>query len=179
MRDIFAQMAEPMGDGSWVNSRIARIVEIIKEYDPMLEVRWLPRDKRIDGADAFQIVDNRINRVAFSVKDEASFDETVLARIFESDMAAHSNSPLTMGQKIDALNTATKLLKLKTQNEEDEDRNDKITTILKSPMNAYTHDGYRFDKHPSDQPKVGIFDVSVGHKTSSEAPIRGRGGSPT
>jgi hypothetical protein len=165
--DIFAQMAEPLSDGTWVNSRIARIIDIIRDYDPMLEVKWLPRDKRIDGADVFQIVDNRINQVAFTVKDEASFDESVLARIFEADMSRSNNGPLTVLDKMDALNAATKLLKLKTKTEEDDERNEKVVAILKSPLNTYKHAGYRYDLHPADQPKKGIFDVSTGYKTKS------------
>lgn len=172
MHDMFAQMGEPLSDGTWINSRIARLVEIIREYDPMLRVKWLPRDKRIEGADAFQIVDERIGRVAFSVKDEASFDETVLAKIFEADMARANNGPLTVLQKLDALNAATKLLQFKTRMEEDEDREEQVASILKSPLNSYKHDNYRFDLDPRDQPKIGIFDVSVGHKTPGKKTIR-------
>jgi hypothetical protein len=165
--DIFAQMAEPLSDGTWVNSRIARIIEIIRDYDPMLEVRWLPRADRIAGADVFQIVDKRIDRVAFSVKDEASFDESVLDRIFEADLARVQGSPATHLQKIDIHNANIKLLKAKEKMEEEEDRNDKVAAILKSPLNAYKHDGYRYDKHPTDQPKKVIIDATPRYKKKS------------
>lgn len=153
MEDIFAQMAEPLSDGTWINSRIARLIEIIRDYDSMLDVRWLPRDKRIDGADVFQIVDKRIGRVAFSVKDEASFDETVLAKIFAADMSKKLNRPLTLQEEMEASNAAFNLSKAKKLLEEDEDKQDQVATILKSPLNAYKHNGVRFDLPPWDQPK--------------------------
>lgn len=165
--DIFAQMAEPLGDGTWVNSKIARIVDIIGDYDPQLEVRWIPRADRIADADVFQIVDNRINRVAFTVKDEASFDETVLARIFEADMCRVNNGPATMLQKIDAFNTAVKALELKKKLDDEEERNEQVVSILRSPLHAYKHEGYRYDLHPTDQPKKVIFDVGLGHQKES------------
>lgn len=155
--DIFAQMAEPLSDGTWVNSRIARLVEIIQDYDPMLEVRWIPRDKRSPEDDVFQIVDTRINRVAFSVKDEASFDESVLTRIMTADISKAKNRPLTLMEEIEAKNAAVKLLQYKERMEETEERNEKVETILRSPLNAYKHDGYRFDLPPQDQPKKTIF----------------------
>lgn len=162
--DIFAQMAEPLSDGTWVNSTIARIVEIIQDYDPMLEVKWIPRADRMPGVDVFQIIDKRINRVAFTVKDEASFDETVLARIFEADMCRANQGPATILQKMDALNAAVKAIKLKKKLDEEEERNEKVVAILKSPLNAYKHNGYRYDLHPTEQPKKVIFDVGLGHK---------------
>ena len=157
MDDIFAQMAEPLADGSWINSRIARIVEIIQDYDPMLEVRWIPRNKRDPGDDVFQIVDKRINRVAFTVKDEASFDESVLNKIFKADMTKKNNGPLTLLEEIELENNTRKIMLAKEKMDRDEDKSDEVATILKSPLNAYRHRGIRFDLPPQDQPKKAII----------------------
>jgi hypothetical protein len=157
MEDIFALTAEPLSDGTWINSQVARTIEAIRDYDPMLEVKWLPRDKRIEGADVFQIVDTRINMVAFTVKDEASMNADVLARIFKADVAKAKNGPLTILEEIDQENMAKKILDAKKKMDEEAERQDKITSILKSPLNAYTMDGYRYDLRPEDQPKKSII----------------------
>lgn len=172
MEDIFALSAEPLSDGTWINSKVARTVEAIQDYDPMLEVKWLPRDKRINGADVFQIIDKRINRVAFTVKSEAEMDERVLARIFKADVTKARNGPLTILEEIDMENTAKKILDAKRRYDEEMERQDVATTILKSPLNAYTHDGYRYDLPPHMQPKKGIFDVGIGREAASKKIIR-------
>lgn len=157
MEDIFALTAEPLSDGTWINSQVARTIEAIQDYDPMLEVKWLPRDKRIDGADVFQIVDKRINRVAFTVKDEASMNESVLARIFKADVAKAKNGPLTILEEIDQENAAHKVMEAKKKYDEDMERQDVATSILKSPLNAYTHQGFRFDLPAHMQPKKTVI----------------------
>jgi hypothetical protein len=172
MEDIFALTAEPLSDGTWINSNVARTIEAIQDYDPMLEVKWLPRDKRIDGADVFQIVDTRINRVAFTVKSEAEMNETVLAKIFKADVAKKRGGPLTILEEIDQENAAHKVMKAKEKFDEDMQKQELATSILKSPLNAYTHDGYRYDLHPTNQPKKGIFDVAAGHQETSKKTVR-------
>jgi hypothetical protein len=157
MDDIFALSAEPLSDGTWVNSRVARVIEAIQDYDPELEVRWLPRNERFIGCDVFQIVDKRINRVAFSVKDEASMDESVLAKIFKADVAKAKNGPLTILEELDQENAARKIMIAKRQMDEEEDRQDKVSSILRSPLNAYSHAGYRYDLRPEDQPKKAVI----------------------
>lgn len=172
--DIFALSAEPLSDGTWINSRVARVVEAIRDYDPMLDVRWLPRDDRFIGCDVFQIVDTRINRVMFSVADEAHFDESVLARIFKADVTKARGGPLTILEEIDMENAAVKVIEAKKRMDEAEDREDKAATILKSPLNAYTHDGYRYDLPPNEQPKKVHIDAGSGYQASRKTTIRRR-----
>jgi len=155
--DPFAVSAEPLSDGTWVNSRIARIAEIIREYDSELEIRWLPRNERFKDDDVFQIVDKRINKVVFSVSDEASFNENVLERIFQADMEKNKGRPLDVLELLELKNNTAKLLRLKARIEEDEMKEEEVASILKSPLNAYNHRGIRFDRHPTDQPKKTIF----------------------
>jgi len=157
MEDIFALSAEPLSDGTWINSQVARTIEAIQDYDPMLEVRWLPRNERFADCDVFQIVDKRINMVAFTVKDEASMNETVLARIFKADVAKAKNGPLTILEEIDQENMAHKIMEAKKRFDEDMEKQEIATSILKSPLNAYTHDGFRFDLPADRQPKKTVI----------------------
>lgn len=174
MEDIFALSAEPLDDGTWVSSKVARTVEAIQEYDPMLEVRWLPRDERFEGCDIFQIVDKRINKVAFTVKSEAEMDERVLARIFKADVSKARNGPLTILEEIDMENAARKVMEAKKRYDDDMEKQDVAARILASPLNAYTHDGYRYDLPQNMQPKKGIFDVSIGYQAKGKKTIRRR-----
>jgi len=140
----FALAAVPMSDGSWVSPRVARVAEIIADYDPRLEVRWLPRDKRLAGDAAFQIVEHTRDGhevVAFTVASEAEFDERVLERIFLAD-----NARADVQGRLEAHNAAVRAMELKKALEADEEARDIAATVFASPLNTYRHAGLRFDK---------------------------------
>lgn len=83
----------PHEDGSWVSQKVSRIIELIHEYDPNLEVRWIPPAARTRGEAAFAIVELTPQgpRTAFLVQDESDFDERILARIYNADTRVHGN----------------------------------------------------------------------------------------
>ncbi len=169
--DFFAEIAEPLADGSWINSNIARIVEIIQDYDPNLEVRWLPRDQRAQGNDVFQIIEHckdGADRVAFTVKDEASFDERVLNKIFEADMTKDKQRGLTIQEKIEIANNTQKIIAAKKWQDKLEERQELAQSILKSPLNAYSHNGIRYDLPDEAQPKKAIVHQSTIRSNSTK-----------
>jgi hypothetical protein len=77
----------------FVSEKIERIVLAIKDYEPNLEVKWLPpearRDRQTDTIlPAFEIVyhaPDGQSQTLFYVKDETEFDERVLHRIIVND----------------------------------------------------------------------------------------------
>jgi hypothetical protein len=148
MIDVTAQIAEPLGDGVWVNSKINSIIEVIRIDHPTLDVRWIPRDKRDPEDAAFCIVEKlRDGRevVAFFVQTEADFDERVLARIYQADMAKKG---VTL-EAIDAHNEAVKTLRMKDALDKEAERVDIAQHVLKSPLHVYKHDGKRYGEHSS------------------------------
>jgi len=139
-----AAVAVPMSDGSWVSAKVARVAEIIADYDPRLEVRWLPRDRRAPGDSAFQIVEHCANGaevVAFSVATEAEFDERVLARIFAAD-----NRRDNVLDRLEAHNAAVRAVELKKALEEQEEARDVAAAVFASPLHSYRHAGLRLDR---------------------------------
>lgn len=84
-----AQLPVPMTDGSWINEETARTIEIIHETWPMLEVRWIPRDKREPGDAAFAIIEKSggMESVAFYVQNEDQMNRSILERIYRADNA--------------------------------------------------------------------------------------------
>lgn len=138
-----AEIAVPMSDGSWVSTKVARTAEIIADYDPNLEIRWIPRDRRNPGDDAFQIVQHcsdGVARVVMSVPTEAEFDERVLQRLFLAD-----NAKENVQARMEASNAAVKAMELKKQMEAADQAREVAAAVFSSPLNRYVHDGLRYD----------------------------------
>jgi hypothetical protein len=158
--DKFAQAAVPLPDGSWVPSKVVSTAGVIHDFFPDLEVRWLPRDKRGPNDNAFQIVEkckDGAELVAFSVKDETEFDDRLLQRIFLADATKKKGGALDILERIDAMNDAIKAAQLKQENEAMEEARDFVKTVIASPLNKYSHNGYRFDLPEHMQPKKVIL----------------------
>lgn len=164
--DTFAQAAIPLDDGSWVAAKVVRTAEIIKDFFPNLEVRWLPKDKRAIDSDAFMIVEkcaDGAELVAFTVRDESEFDERILERIIRADITKQKNGPTGILEDIDAHNASVKLMQAKQKQDALDEVKELSTSILGSPLNRYQHDGYRYDLPEHLQPTKEIFDVGIRH----------------
>ena len=173
IEDYYAMAAVSLDDGSFIPSKIKSIAEVINDFFPDLEVRWLPRDKRRPGDAEYQIVEKTrdgVEVVAFCVH-EKDFDERLLKKIFEADASRYKNGPLEILEKLDAHNNAIKALRLKQEQDAREAAKEFSLSVLKSPLNAYRHNGYRYDLPPDAQPKKVIIDVGVRYQTPRETRI--------
>ena len=86
--ETVADLPIPHEDGSFVSARIDRVIEAIKDYDPNIEVQWIPPRAREEGDNAFRLLyteANGMQYVMFFVKTEDEFDERVLERIWAAD----------------------------------------------------------------------------------------------
>lgn len=137
--DFIEQAGVACTDGSFVSAKAMRVVEVIRDYDPGLEVEWIPRERRIDGDDAIRIVDPRRHgfaRIVMSFRDEAEFtaqDGTLtLERLFLAD-----GSKGDVMSRVQAHNAAEKVLRLKKAMDEREEGLDVARHALRSPLNTY------------------------------------------
>lgn len=132
----------PTEDGQYVNEVHARIAEIIHDYDPELELAWIPPDKRGPKDSAFAVIHRPMGHptyIAFYV-DEWECDERVLARIFKGDVRNHGGTILS---DIDANNAAIKALTLHKSAEMMEEAHAKAQFVLKSSKDTIDIDGVR------------------------------------
>lgn len=133
----------PHDDGSFISQRVSRIVELIRDYDPNLDVRWIPARSRRDGDPAFAIVTKDLTGreyVVFYVQDEQDFDGRVLERLYQADAAKHGN----ILSEIDARNKAVRALQEKEHQEQMEEAKDLAYHILKSKKHEYKHNGIKY-----------------------------------
>jgi hypothetical protein len=127
-------------DGSFVTAKTMRIVELIRAYDPGLDVEWIPRERRLADDDAIRVVDTRakgLARTIMSFPDEAAFTAddglSVLERI---QLADHQlGNPVA---RMEARNYAAQVLQRKRHQEQRAERRDLMLHALKTPLSRWT-----------------------------------------
>lgn len=130
----------PCEDGSLVSAKTMRLVEIIRDYDPALEVEWVPVERRLPDDDAIRVVDTRckgLARTVMSFADEGEFTAAdgvpVLERLFLADRL--KGDPVA---RMEARNAAARAVELKTHLERREEGKDLMLHALRSPLHDYT-----------------------------------------
>lgn len=126
-------------NGEFISAKVSRIVELIREYDPNLEVKWIPEKMRRPDEPAFMITERlRDGRevVAFYVQSEAEFNENVLARVYAGD-----NSKNDVQARVDAQNAAANRVREARAREEREQYYDLMGSVIKSKKHTYRHNG--------------------------------------
>ena len=123
-----------------------RIAEIIKDYEPTLELAWIPPDKRGDLEDfayPFAIIHRPPNLRPYIVRklQEHEVDHRLLAWLWSSDRARNG---LDLGEQLQNEATARQILQLKERADEMAEKHDIAASILGSPLNTYRHDGVTY-----------------------------------
>lgn len=132
----------PHSDGSWVSERISRVIELIREYDSALDVKWIPPDRRGEGDPAFAITETRQGReyVAFYVQSEKDFDERILARIYAGD-----STRTNVMSELDAYNEAVRAVQARKKEDERAEMHELAFSMLRSPLHTYRHNGKKIN----------------------------------
>lgn len=130
-------------DGHFISGKVSRIVELVREYDHRLDVKWIPPELR--GADdpAFAITERLADGrevVAFYVQNESEFDETVLARIFLGDNTKHD-----VQARVEAQNEAARIVAEARAFDQYAEQYDLIKSMIRSNKHTYKHGGRKFD----------------------------------
>lgn len=124
--------------GHFVSEKHVRVAEIIKDYDPNLDIEFIPEGQRAAGDKPFRIVhtDPRHgNRYVVCYTDD--LDGPLLERIYQMDAAKHGN----ILSEIDAHNRAVKAIVQKEYEDKMAEAHDIAQHILRSPKSRYQHDG--------------------------------------
>lgn len=138
----------------WVNENFSRLAEIIHDFDPYLELVYIPPAERTNPEDhsrAYAIVDNnpRFRRHVIMYASHDADPQKILAELFASN--SDKNDVLSY---IDKEEAARKAFEMKKQMEDDEAKRDKVIWWLKTPLHTArlgkgvkidTRDGYRLE----------------------------------
>jgi hypothetical protein len=123
----------PTNDGSWVNENFQRLAEVIRDYDPQFELRYIPPDKRSEPTDhsrAYCVFDLISQTPAFYAGHDAT-PETILTHLFDID-----NKHGDVLARMEARNNATEALRLKEQMDIREEKKEYVQWLMKTRKNT-------------------------------------------
>lgn len=131
-------------DGHFVSSDFAYLAEVIEDYDPNLELRWIPPDNRKTPHEQRNpwAVTNKNGYVIFLCSDKDKPYE-ILARIIDGDQRRGD-----ILQRIDAKERAQEILQAKKQMEAMEEAKDEIRFLVGNAnhgKNYLMHKGRKLD----------------------------------
>jgi hypothetical protein len=129
-------------DGHFISARVSRVIELIREYDHRLDVKWVPPDRRAEGDAAFAITERLGDGrevVAFYVDTEEHFNEDVLARIYMGD-----NTKNDVQARVTAQNAAADAMRHAKQREELEEYYSLLGSMITSKKHTYHHNGRKY-----------------------------------
>jgi hypothetical protein len=129
--------------GEMISQRMQRIQDIIQDYEPTLELAWIPPKSRTfeDNATPFAVIHRPVGKPEYIVMllREDEVNETLLARLWTNDNTKHN-----VLSQVEAMDAARKAVRLKEQMDAAELRNDITSHIIHSPKVAYRHDGVKY-----------------------------------
>lgn len=128
----------PTETGHWVDENFERLARVIQDYDPNLELRWIPPEHRA-GEKPYRIIDVKHNYVVFDASETDS-PQMILERLFAGDVS--KGNPL---KRMEAREAAEKTLKLKEAMDQAEEAADQATFLKNSPLHTLRFNGKKFD----------------------------------
>jgi hypothetical protein len=119
-----------------------RIAEIIADYNPELELAWIPPGQRtVFDKEPFAIFHNAPGgRYMIGSFREDQMDHRIIAHLFKID-----NHQTNVLSDLEAEENAKKLIALKAQMEEHEARQDFGKALIKTKKHFYRHGGKVYD----------------------------------
>lgn len=128
---------------AWISAEFRRLGEIIQDYDPYLELRWIPPENRTEETDRarpFCIWDTRTNYPVFYFSEIES-PVSVLAKLFDID-----NKHGDVVARMDARNAAIKVMRLKEEMDKMEEANDFAAFVIKNEKSRWKHEGKTYNE---------------------------------
>jgi hypothetical protein len=118
-----------------------RIQELLKEYDPYLELMWIPPESRGSlDTKPWAVVHRPPNADPYYVFYADACDERILARILRAD-----NAKRNVLSEVEAANLAREAMIMKEHKEARMEDHHMAASILRSPKFHYKHNGVDYE----------------------------------
>lgn len=129
-------------DGHFVSQNQVRINEILQDYDPTLQLQWIPPGERNHEDKAFRVVCFPLGRSPYLVCTADEADERLLARVFEADQI-NSKDKLSY---IENYNRALELTRAKENMEVRQQDHELAAAILRNRKSSFMHGGIDYER---------------------------------
>lgn len=137
--------------GEFLSSKAARMQQVLHDYNPYLELVFIPRSKRDDtDTHPFAIRDTSPWRgggyiVRHITEREMENPEAILAWLFEGDLSKHTADELWA--RNEAKKAAEDLMRMKREQDIAEERQDLVAALVsggRNRLNSFRHNGKIF-----------------------------------
>ena len=128
--------------GHALSDQHTRIAEIIQDYNPELELAWIPpSDRTAFDAKPFAIIHNQPDGLRYVVGtfSEAEMDHRIIAHLFKHDVRHNDVHAM-----VEAENNAKEVLRLKEIQDEHEDRLAMGKAMVKTRKSVWRHGGKKY-----------------------------------
>lgn len=127
-----------------LSAKHERIARIIQDYDPNLELAFIPKNARTAfDAEPFAIIHNMgSHRYVVMTCKEEEVDERLLAKLFMANQAVKGNDILG---RLEAEEAARNLLRMRETMDEYEEKMDFAKSLIKTKKHRYKHNGKTYD----------------------------------
>jgi len=130
----------PSDDGRWVNSDFERLARNVQDYDPSLQLCWIPPENRTrEDKKPYAIVDTRTQTVVLHAS-ELDTPADILTSLYLAD--DKNGSPL---DRLEAHNLAIKNLQLQEWQDEREGMMDQAKFLMFTPLHWVKFGGKKLD----------------------------------
>lgn len=130
--------------GKFISVEHQRIAEIIKDYEPYLELAWIPPEKReLDDTQPFAILHREPGKPTYVVRTmaESEMNESIIAWLFMNDQQRGGQD---LQGRLEKMEAARKALDMKASIDKMEEAKELARAILTSPLNYYKHNGVKY-----------------------------------
>jgi hypothetical protein len=129
-------------NGHFVSQKQVRINEILRDYDPTLQLQWIPPDQRSAKDLAFRVVCFPDGKPPYLVCTANEADERLLATVFEADQR---NSPNKLSY-IENYNRALELARAKEDEERRQEDHALAASVIRNTKSSFRHGGIDFER---------------------------------
>lgn len=124
----------PASDGSFISEKQRRINEILKDYDPNLELQWIPPGKRNDKDEPFRVICRPPNGHPYLICTGLEADERLLTAVFRADAKRRGKNLLSY---LDDYNSAQGIYNAKVNQENLQEAHEMAQSVIRSDKSYY------------------------------------------
>ena len=125
----------PSNDGkTWISEKQRRVNEILQDYDPKLQLQWIPPGRRNEKDEPFRVVCFPPNGRPYLVCTAPEADERLLATIFAADQKKRPGNLLTW---LDNYNAAKEIYNAKINHERRQEQHEMAKAVIRNNKSSY------------------------------------------
>jgi len=125
----------PSNDGkTWISEKQQRVNEILQDFDPKLQLQWIPPGSRNEKDEPFRVVCFPVNGRPYLICTAMEADERLLATVFQSRQNNNSGNLLTW---LDNYNSAKEIYNAKINQERRQEQHEMAQAVIRNNRSSY------------------------------------------